>query len=156
MQANIRKRGPIMSKNIFMKILKGVLVLMIIGCLFFILRDRVSKHSVIDVIDARNFSFEKCSVVHPEYGTKMLSDNEISDLKECLTTEKCSYNGSTKGLQVTVYDGTLFHVFFYKEDNTLEGTINVSDTGKLYVNHKEYVLSNEDTSLLDFLKEVVE
>ena len=142
--------------NVLVKIVKVVLLLMIIGCLFFILRDRVSKHYVIDVIEARHFSFEKCSVVHPEYGTKMLSDNEISDLIECLTTEKCSYNGSTKGLKVTVYDGTLFHVFFYKEDNTLEGTINVSDTGKLYVNHKEYVLSNEDTSLLDFLKEVVE
>lgn len=156
MQANIGKGGIIMNKNVFMKIIMVVLGLMIIVCLVFVVKERVSKYSVIDVIDARNFSFEKCSVVHPEYGTKMLSDNEISNLKECLTNEKCSYNGRTKGFQATVYDGTLFHVFFYKDDNTLEGSINVSDTGKLYINHKEYVLLNEDTSLLDFLKAVVE
>ena len=135
-----------------MTFLKRVLLILFISCVFFVVIDRVVKKDVADVVGAENYSFHEVSIVHPDYGLKILSSEEVASLKEYLLNSSCTYNGSIKGVQsLVVYDGTLFHVFAYTEKNELEGSFYISDTGKMYIGYKEYILG--DNQIYCFLEE---
>lgn len=137
-----------------MKLFKCIFGVIGIGCLCILLiKEKNIDRCIIDVVTERNVSFEKCSIVHPDYGQKMLSNEEISSLREYLYNESCTYSRNVKGFESYVYDGTLFHIFLYTKENELEASFILSDIGKMYVNHKEYVLLNNNNPMLHFLEE---
>ncbi len=120
-------------------------VLVVTACILYL--GRVIPKDFSSFLPNTNTVIDSCIIDNIDQESLELDENSLISFLDILKDTQYYYDGHYGNILV----GNLYHVQFLGEDNSVMLAMSISDEGIAYIGNKQYSMSSESTTIIDFL-----